>query len=155
MDDRELKQALRKMLQVELEAMQYYQQASRHMKDEGAIYHFNLLAQEELEHARTFHGVYPDSNLSSIDDLIQSLPEQQSILSIIDQELMARLTEQHALQLAMKLEQAVADSLQLMLQSVRSPAARAAIEQNIESTLGHLELISQDYRRLFGETPAS
>ena len=46
MDKQELKQALRKMLQVELEAMQYYQQASRYMKDEGAIYHFNLLAQD-------------------------------------------------------------------------------------------------------------
>jgi len=153
MNDQELKQALRKMLQVELEAMQYYQQACRYMKDEGAIYHFNLLAQEELEHARTFHSVYPDSNLPSIDELVQSLPEEERVLSMIDQELMARLTEQHALQLAMELEKAVASDLKRMLKSVQSPAARTAIENNIESTLGHLELIDQDYQRLFGPAP--
>lgn len=155
MDNRELKQALRKMVQVELEAMQYYQQASRFMKDEGAIYHFNLLAQEELEHARTFHEVYPDESLDSIDNLIQDLPEKKNLTSIIDQELMARMTEQHALQLAMKLEQEVADHLRQMLQNVHSPAARVAIEKNIESTLGHLELITQDYQRLFGEIQVS
>jgi rubrerythrin len=150
MDTQELRQALRKMLQVELEAMQYYQQASRFMKDEGAIYHFNLLAQEELEHARTFHAVYPDTLLPSLDELIQNLPAQQRVLKVIDQELMARMTEQHALQLAMELEKAVAEKLQQLLKSVHSPAARAAIETNIESTLGHLELITQDYQRLFG-----
>ena len=153
MQDQELKQALRKMLQVELEAMQYYQQASRFIKDEGASYHFNLLAQEELEHARTFHAVYPDNDLPPLEDLVRALPANKLFLSIIDQELMTRLTEQHALQLAMKLEKAVADKLRQLLDNVSSPAGRIAIEKNIESTLGHLDLISQDYDRLFGTPP--
>ena len=50
--DQELKLALRKMLQVELDAMQYYQQATRFMQDQGAIDHFNKLAQEERESTR-------------------------------------------------------------------------------------------------------
>ena len=149
MDEMELRQALRKMLQVELEAMRYYQQACRYMKDPGAIHHFNLLAQEELEHARTFHAVYPGADLPPLDTLVQDLPDTPSQLNIIDQELMARLTEQHALQLAIRLEKAVADNLEQLLKNVNSPAARAAIEKNIESTLGHLELIRQDFRRLF------
>jgi len=155
MENQELKLALGKMLQVELEAMQYYQQASKFVKDEGASYHFNLLAQEELEHARTFHAVFPDDNLPPLEEMVRSLPAEKLLLSIIDQELMARLTEQHALQMAMKLENAVAEKLQQLLNNVQSPAARAAIEKNIESTLGHLQLITEDYERLFGASPAT
>ncbi len=153
MDERELRQALRKMLQSELEAMQYYQQASRYMQDEAASYHFNLLAQEELEHARTFYEVYPGDDLPEFADLIKQLPKQSAALNSIDQQLMARLSEQHALQLAIKMEAAVADNLKRMLARIHSPAARITIEKNIESTLNHLELIEQDYQRLFETEP--
>ena len=150
MADQELKRALRKMLQVELEAMQYYQQTTRFMQDEGAIRHFNQLAQEELEHARTFYEIYPDNDLPEFAELVKNMPNEKATLKGIDQHLVARLTEQHALQLAIKLEKAISDSLQKMLKQVQSPAARAVIDKNIESTLGHLELIEQDYKRLFG-----
>lgn len=149
MADQELKQALRKMLQIELEAMQYYQQASCFLQDQGAIYHFDQLAQEELEHARIFYAVYPDNDLPEFEQLIGQLPQQAAALKAIDQHLIARLTEQQALQLAIKLEKTTADNLQTFLEQLQSPAARAAIEKNIESTLGHLELIEQDYQRLF------
>ena len=147
--DQELKQALRNMLQIELEAMQFYQQASRFLQDEGAIYHFDQLAQEELEHARIFYAVYPDTDLPDLAQLVQELPQQITRLNVVDQHLVARMTEHQALQLAIKLEKATADNLQKILEQVQSPAARAAIEQNIESTLGHLALIEQDYQRLF------
>ena len=147
--DQELKLALRKMLQVELDAMQYYQQATRFMQDQGAIDHFNQLAQEELVHARSFYNIYPDNDLPEFAEMINNLPEQAPSLKGVDQLLMARLTEQHALQLAIKLEKALAESLEKMLNQMQSPAARAVIEMNIESTRGHLELIEQDYQRLF------
>ena len=150
MNDQEVRQALRKMLQSELDAMRYYQQASRYMQDEAAIYHFNLLAQEELEHARTFYEVYPGDDLPPFAELVKQTSAQSAVLESIDQELMARLDEQHALRLAIKMEAAVADSLKQMLPQLQSPAARASVEKNIESTLGHLELIEQDYQRLFG-----
>ena len=150
MNDSELKTALREMLQTELEAMLYYQQACRFMKDEGALYHFNLLAQEELEHARTFHSVYPGSDLPTLENLVQELPKSIDLIEDLGHGTLAGMTEQSALQLAMELEGSVAEKLRQLLKEVQSPAARAAIEGNIESTLGHLELISEDYRRLFG-----
>ncbi len=147
--DQELKQTLHKMLQIELEALQFYQQARRFLQDQGAIYHFEQLAQEELEHARIFYDVYPDRDLPEFSEVIKQLPRQAATLKAIDRHLLARLTEQQALQLAIKLEKAAANSLQNVLGQVQSPAARVAIQKNIESTLGHLELIEQDYLRLF------
>ena len=150
MNDRELRQALRKMLRSELEAMRYYQQASRYMQDEAAIYHFNLLAQEELEHARSFYEVYPGDDLPPFVDLVKQTSEQSTVMEHIDQDLMARLDESRALQLALKMEAAVVDSLKAMLPQLQSPAARTCVEKNIESTEGHLEVIQEDYLRLFG-----
>ncbi len=151
MTDTELKQALRKMLQTELDAMRYYQQASRYMQDEGAIYHFNQLAQEELEHARTFYDVYPGDELPEFEEMVKSLPEQPAHQQRKIQLEVSRLNEKRALQLAIELERSVARELQQMLKEVYSPAARAAIEKNIESTRGHLELIEEDFQRLFAE----
>lgn len=149
MKDAELQQALLKMLQAELDAMHYYQQASRFMQDEAAIYHFNLLAQEELEHARTFYAVYPGDDLPSFEELVKNMSDSQAATAI-DPQLMGRLNEQTALQLAQKMEEEVAEVLKQLLSEVSNPAAQAVIQENIDSTLGHLELIRDDYQRIFG-----
>ena len=148
--DKEFKQALLTMLQAELSAMHYYQRANKFIKDQGAMYHFNLLAQEELEHARTFYSVYPDDSLPEFDELVKNSSPEQAVLNAVDPQLLGRLTERAALKLAMKMEEEVAKNLQRMLGEVSSPAAKTVIEENIDSTLGHLELITEDYRRIFG-----
>lgn len=63
---------------------------------------------------------------------------------------MGRLNEQTALQLAQKMEEEVAEVLKQLLSEVSNPAAQAVIQENIDSTLGHLELIRDDYQRIFG-----
>jgi len=148
MGDNELKQTLLKMLHAELDAMHYYQQASRFIKDHAAIYHFNLLAQEELEHARTFYSVYPAGDLPEFEELVK-VSNKNLTADNIDWQLMGRLNERSALQLAMKMEEEVANNLRQMLEGISSPAARTIIEENIDSTLGHLELIKEDYQRIF------
>ena len=152
MNPEEAKQTLLKMVRIELEAMHYYQQISQKLTDQGAIYLFNLLAQEELEHARVYYAAYPDEDMPNLEELIHSLPQKVPELVGEGQESLTQLTERRALQLAMQLEQKVANDLRYLLGEAQSPAARAAIEDNIESTLAHMELIRQDYRRLFGET---
>lgn len=154
MQDTELKQAVLKMLRAELDAMNFYQQASCYIKDQAAIYHFNILAEEELEHARVFYALYPADDRVEFDELVKTLPNQKATQSTIDPLLLGKLNEQTALQLAMKMEEEVANNLQLMLKKVSSPAAKEAIEENLDSTLGHLELIQEDYQRIF-EPPTS
>lgn len=154
MADHELKQIILKMLNAELEAMHYYQQASRFIKDQSACYHFNLLAQEELEHARTFYNIYPDNDLPEFEALAKQIPEQHTTINTLDPKFLYRLNERTALYTALKLEEEMANSLKMMLAELTSPAARAVIENNFESTLGHYELIKEDYQRLFA-SPSS
>lgn len=146
----ELKSAIRKMIQVELDAMHYYLKASTVMRDEGAIFHFSLLADEEREHARSFYQIYPGDDLEPFDQLAGMEPaDNNPVVKTMDTGLMARLDERQALQLAMKLEKEVETALTRMATEVRDPAAREVIKQNAESTQNHYEMIATDYARLY------
>ncbi len=154
MPQTELNLAIRKMIQVEVDAMHYYRKAAEVMQDEGAIFHFNLLAEEEMEHARSFYQIYNGDDLPDFDALIETPGSDSSAAQAIDIGLVARLDERQALQLAMKLEKEVEGSLRRMANEIKRPEAREVIEKNAESTLGHYEMIAADYERLYGEDDA-
>lgn len=147
----ELKAAVRKMIQVELDAYHYYRKATEAMQDEGAIFHFKLLADEELEHARSFYEIYPGEDLPSLEEMLEEGTGTSPVAEAVDFGLMARLDERQALQLAMKLEKEVEGNLRRMAAELKNPAARVVIEKNAESTLSHYEMIAADYERLYGE----
>lgn len=148
MNDRELKLVLRQMLETELEAMLYYQQAAEQLQNAGADFHFNLLAREEQEHARVFYEVYPGDDLPVFEQLIaesaRRLAQPPQSAPAIDTE----LTKEKALEVALKMEKSVAENLQQRLKEVQLPAARAVIEENLASTLEHMELIELEYQRI-------
>lgn len=148
---REIQRALKKMIQVELDAMHYYRQATRHMKDKGAINHFNQLAQEEQEHAQSFYEIYVGDDLPSFTEMMRTQPEDSPLVQSIDGDLLARLDERQALQLAIRLEQEVEGLLRRLVLSTGDPAVKAVVEKNADSTLNHLQLIQQDYQRLYGD----
>lgn len=146
----ETKQAVKKMIQVELDAMNYYREATRFMKDQGAIEHFQQLAREEEDHAQSFYDIYPGDDLPPFEEMVRNLPEASPLIQAIDGDLMARIDERQALQLAIQLEQEVEGSLRRMVLKAGDPAVKAVLEKNADSTLNHLLLIKQDYQRLYG-----
>lgn len=148
--NREIQLAVKKMIQVELDAMNYYREATRYMKDRGAIEHFHQLAKEEEEHAQSFYEIYPGDDLPPFAELVRNQPEESPLIHSIDGELMARLDERQALQLAMQLEQEVEGSLRRMVLKAGDPAVKAVLEKNADSTLNHLLLIKEDFQRLYG-----
>ena len=152
MEQAELKVAIRKMVQVELDARYYYLKALEAMQDEGAIFHFNLLADEELEHARSFYNIYPGDDLPPFEELVSVSKANGPITESIDIGLVARLDERQALQLAMKLEKELEGNLRKMASELNSPEARAVVEKNALSTSNHYEMIAADYARLYSDT---
>ena len=149
----ELGNAIRKMIQVELDAMHYYRKATEAMQDEGAIFHFTLLADEEKEHARSFYEVYPGTDLPPFEKLVQQNSDDSRADRAIDVGLMARLDERQALQLALHLEKEVEGNLRRMAAEIGCDAAREVINKNAESTRGHYDMIAEDYARLYGPPP--
>lgn len=152
MPQAELKNTIRKMIQVELDAMHYYRKSTEAMQDEGAIFHFNLLADEELEHARSFYQIYPGDDLPPLEDMLMEISRDSVVAKNVDIGLMARLDERQALQLAMKLEQELEGNLRRMIGTINNSEARAVIEKNAVSTQNHYEMIAADYERLYGQS---
>ena len=147
----EIQLAVRKMIQVELDAMNYYQLATCYMKDQGAIDHFNQLANEEKDHAHSFYEIYPGDDLPPFAEMVRKQTIENSLIQSIDGELIARLDERQALQLAIRLEQEVEESLRRMVMNAGDPVVKKVLEKNAESTLNHLLLIKEDYQRLYGD----
>ncbi len=153
MSQTELKAAIRKMIRVELDAMHYYLKSTEAMRDEGAIFHFNLLAEEEREHAHGFYQIYPGDDLPPFEALVAAAEVENQAAQIIDTGLVARIDERQALQLAMKLEKEIEENLRKMAAELKNSAARAIIEKNAESTRTHYEMIATDYARLYSAEP--
>lgn len=142
---------IRQMVDIELEAMNYYLQIAKLLKDPDARFHFEMLADEELEHARDFYQLFPEIDLPTFEQ-IANLASQRfkkdQLLHLTDFDPFS------ALEYAYNLERAVEENLQQVLQQTSDPVARQIIRKNIESTDGHAQLIELELMRLTGKAIA-
>lgn len=142
---------IRQMVDTELEAMNYYQHIARILEDADAKFHFEMLADEELEHARDFYQLFPEIDLPTFDQ-IANLARQR-----FKKDKLPRLThfdQFTALEYAYNLEREVEENLQQVLQQTSDRVARQIIRKNIESTDGHAQLIELELMRLTGKAIA-
>lgn len=151
MTDLDVQNALKRSVQTEKNAMNFYQIAASHMTDEGAIKTFELLAREEREHAKHFFDNYAGDDMPSFEDFIDAPPDNESDwLSELDKTLLADFSERKAMELAMEKEQNLEKSLREMAAKIADPEVRAIFEENAKSTHNHYVIIESEYARLMG-----
>lgn len=151
MNDADIQNALKRSVQTEKNAMNFYQIAASHMSDAGAIRTFELLAREEREHAKHFFDNYTGDDMPSFDDFIDSPPDNESDwLSELDKTLLADFSERKAMELAMEKEQNLEKSLREMAAKIDNVEVRGIFEANAKSTHNHYVLIESEYARLMG-----
>jgi rubrerythrin len=145
----DVQNALKRSVQTEKNAMDYYQIAASHMKDKGAIKTFELLASEEREHARQFFDSYEGDDMPSFEEFINAPPENASDwLSDLEKAIAAGLNERKAMELALEKEKRLEESLREMASQVKDPAVAAIFEANAKSTHNHYLIIESEYARL-------
>ncbi len=143
--------ALKRSVQTERNAMNFYLSAAKHMKDAAAVKTFELLAREEAEHARQFFDTYQGDDLPSFDEFINAAPEKDSDwIADLDKALLADFSERKAMELAMQKEQSLEKALREMAAKIEDPEVRAVFEDNVQSTHNHYLLIESEYARLMG-----
>ncbi|HKJ05374.1 MAG TPA: ferritin family protein [Geopsychrobacteraceae bacterium] len=151
MNETEVQNALKRSVQTEKNAMNFYQIASSHMTDAGAIKTFELLAREEREHAKHFFDSYDGTDMPSFEDFIDAPPDNESDwLSELDKTLLADFSERKAMELAMEKEQNLEKSLREMAAKIDDATVRSIFEENAKSTHNHYVLIESEYARLMG-----
>ena len=108
----DVQEAVKRSIQTEKNAMNFYQVGAVQMKDADARRTFEILAKEEREHAGHFYRIYKGSDIPSLDQFLDAPPDNESswmssISRIIDHD----FTEQKAMELAMEREQNLEQTL--------------------------------------------
>lgn len=147
--DETVQEAIYNSLLTEKDAMDFYRTAAQYMRNPDAREMFELLAQEEREHAEWFHRICNRLDLEGFLRLIESGPNSDSdwLMKLDD---LKKLDdgELEVLELAMRQEKKLEKQLKQIAEASDDPDVRRIYEANIESTRNHFEMISEEYNRL-------
>jgi rubrerythrin len=150
-DQVDLKEAVRRSIQTEKNAMDFYLRGATRMRQAEARKVFELLAREEREHAGWFYNIYTGDDIPDLEAFLASGPAVDSDwLRELEKVDTAGFDERKAMALAMEKEQKLAEHLREMAAKIQNPEVRAVFEQNAGSTDNHYQLIESEYARLMG-----
>ncbi len=148
-DASDVQQAIRKAIQTEKNAMNFYELGARLMRDPDAKRVFEVLAGEERVHAGHFYKAYEGSDIASFDDFMNAPPEHESEwLIAMSRTIDEGFNEQKALELALKKEEKLEKTLRATAERIPNPDVRAVFELNARETHNHYELIESEYARV-------
>ncbi|MBE0597091.1 MAG: ferritin family protein [Desulfuromonadales bacterium] len=147
----DVQEAIRRSIQTEKNARDFYRLGASHMRNERARKTFELLAAEEAEHARMFHDIYTGTDIPDFAAFMAIDPERDNDwLTDLEKELVEELDERRAMALAMEKELRLEAALRAMADRVPDAKAKEVLLKNAESTHHHYELIESEYAHLMG-----
>ncbi|AJE03189.1 ferritin-like domain-containing protein [Geobacter pickeringii] len=141
--------AIRKSIQTEKNAMNFYELGAKQMKDRDAVRVFETLAREEREHAGHFFRIYKGGDISDFDEFMDAPPDHESSwMAAIAKAITSDFTEQKAMELAMEKEQNLEQALRETAAQMTDPEVRSIFELNATETHNHYEMIESEYARI-------
>ncbi|MEZ4599733.1 MAG: ferritin family protein [Syntrophotaleaceae bacterium] len=147
----DVQDAIKRSIQTEKNAMNFYRLAARHMNSENSRRLFELLAEEEKEHARQFYDLYKGGDLPDFETYINTTSKiEEEWLSFQKNTLLADLRVQKAMEMAMAREQKLEKQLHDLAQNIKDPEVRKVFEMNARSTNHHYQLIESEYAHIMG-----
>ncbi len=145
----DVQEAIKRSIQTEKNARDFYRLGARHMRDERARKTFELLAGEEAQHARMFYDIYTGTDIPDFDAFMAVDPLRDSDwLTDLEKGLMEELKERRAMALAMDKELKLEAALRAMAAKIADEKVKAVFLKNAESTHQHYELIESEYAHL-------
>ena len=146
-----VQEAIKRSIQTEKNAMNFYQLGARQMKDPDARRIFETLAREEREHAGHFYKVYRGGDIPSLDTFLDTPADNESSwISALSGLIIADFSESKALELALDKEQRLEEALLDTAAKVDDSEVRAVFEMNAHETHNHYLLIEAEYSRIMG-----
>ncbi len=151
LDNIDLKDAVRRAIQTEKNAMDFYQRGAEIMQNTEAKKVFELLAREEREHAEWFYNVYPGDDIPDLEEFLNAGVDQNSEwMSELNQMDTKDFNERKAMEMAMEKEKGLAEHLRNFAAKIEDPEVRKVFEDNATSTDYHFQIIESEYARLMG-----
>ena len=150
-NDVSVQDAVRRSIQTEKNAMDFYRLGAGKMTDPDAVRVFELLAREEREHAGSFYKIYTGTDIRSLDEFLDQSPQSESDwLSSLNRLIGPDFNEQKAMELAMGKEQQLEEALLKMAGQIDDPDVKTVFEMNARETHNHYVMIESEYARLMG-----
>jgi rubrerythrin len=147
----DVQEAIKRSVQTEKNAMNFYQLGAQQMKDTAAIKTFEILAREEREHAGQFFKIYTGNDIPSLDEFLDSpFDNESSWIASITRLVDSDFTEKSALELAMEREKNLEEALTETASKIDDAAVREVFELNAKETHNHYLMIESEYARLMG-----
>ncbi len=147
----DIQDAIKRSIQTEKNAMDFYHLAAQHMKNTEARRVFEVLMREEREHAGSFFDIYQGQDIPDFDRFMAAPPQEgENWISDLEKLLLEDFNERRAMEVAMEKEQNLEKSLRQMAIKIEDPKVRAVFEANALSTYNHYLLIESEYARLMG-----
>ena len=145
----DVQEAIKRSIETEKNAMNFYQYGAQRFKDADARRTFELLAKEEREHAGHFYRIYRGGDIPSLDAFLDTPPDNESgWLASVSKAVGEDLNEQKAMELAMEKEQNLEETLREMAGKIVDPEVRAVYELNARETHNHYLMIESEYARI-------
>jgi rubrerythrin len=147
----DVQEAIKRSIQTEKNAMNFYQLGAGRMSNQDARKTFELLAREEREHAGQFFRIYTGTDIPSLDAFLDSpFDNESSWMASITRLVDSDFTEQKALELAMEREKNLEETLLETSAKISDTAVKAVFELNAKETHNHYLLIESEYARIMG-----
>lgn len=146
-------EALKEAILTEKAAMDFYKYGATKMTDERACHTFEILAKDEMQHARMFYDVYSGTDLPPFDEMMAAPPDTESSWwHALQKILLGNFDEERALELAIDQEDALEKSLRETAAKISDPKIRDIYLANAASTHGHALIVTEDLKALFGQS---
>lgn len=146
-----LQEALKLAVQAEKDSMDFYRRAASVTKNERAKKVFDLLANEEVGHLKSFLEHYKGTEFGDLKSYIDSPPNAKSATILaLEKAIKEDTHEQQALEIAMKEEKSGIQQYTLLVKDIIDPLVRGVFERVIKESQGHYDMIEDEYMHIMG-----
>ncbi|ABQ28558.1 ferritin-like domain-containing protein [Geotalea uraniireducens] len=144
-----VQEALKLAIQAEKDSMDFYRRAASVTRNERAKKVFELLANEEVGHLKSFFDHYKGGNFGDLMSFIESPPNKKNATYLaLEKAIDEETHEQLALEIALKEEKSCIDQYTIIGKDIIDPLVRGIFERVVKETQNHYDMIEDEYMHI-------
>jgi len=141
-----IQEALKMAIQAEKDSMDFYRRAGAATRNERAKKVFDLLANEEVGHLKSFFDHYKGNEFGDLKTFMDSPPNKKNATYLaLEKAIDENVHEQAALEIALKEEKACIEQYSQLVKDIIDPLVRGVFEKVVKETENHYALIEDEY----------
>lgn len=141
-----VQEALKLAVQGEKDSLDFYRKAAAVTKNDRAKKVFELLANEEVGHLKSFFDHYKGGEFGDLKTFIESPPDKKSATILaLEKAINENTHEQKALEIALKEEKSCIEQYTLLAKDIIDPLVKGIFVRVVKETQNHYDMIEDEY----------